>query len=165
MQAGYHLCLYMRKKTHILFLFLHRTVMKTHSAYSKIFLHQLREYIYTNGGNVSVVHKIKLLPMGVSGSHPSCLLMPTLAPISSSFHCTFYVNILINLHMVLLATFTTGLIFVRWSKQGIATLLWQKLHIILNILISSRYLGFACNLNNAYFVRWSKQGVATLCFN
>ena len=121
MQAGYHLCLYMRKNTHILFLFLHRTVMKTHSAYSKIFLHQsmtvniysFKSSIYTNGGNVSVVHKIKLLPMGVSGSHPSCLLMPTLAPISSSFHCTFYVNILINLHMVLLATFTTGLIFVR----------------------------------------------------
>ena len=40
MQAGYHLCLYMRKNTHILFLFLHRTVMKTHSAYWKIFLHQ-----------------------------------------------------------------------------------------------------------------------------
>ena len=55
----------------------------------------------------------------------SLCFTPTCSPISSSLHFTFYVNILINMHnilnilMVLLANFTTGLIFVRQSKQRV----------------------------------------------
>ena len=89
---------------------------------------------------VNAVHQIELLPLGVSGSYPLCLLAPTLTfacacsclcsclylltltialctylcpscllaafipayALSSSFvHFTFYVNILINLHIVI----------------------------------------------------------------
>ena len=83
---------------------------------------------------------------------PLCLLAPFLhlcpihacsCPISSSLHCTFYVNTLINLHIIintmiktnLLATFTTDIIFVRRSKHGAAVL---ALHVHLHLLTFSR---------------------------
>ena len=61
---------------------------------------------------------------------------------------------------VLLATFPTGLIFAKQSKQGVATLCFDQTTHILNILILNGFTCIPCN--RAHFVRQLKQGVAIL---
>ena len=96
-----------------------------------------KESIDPHRGRVSAVHKNELLPMGVQALTPyACLhpLLPHLIISSLYILCQYlqpahYHQCLDQFFMNLLATFRTGLIFVRQSKQGVATLaLCMHLH-------------------------------------
>ena len=75
--------------------------------------------------------------------HPLCLLVPftidatfvlswkqRVAMLQLKLHTI--INIMIQLWMILLATFTTGFVFIKWSKQGVTTLA-QNAYLCLNV--------------------------------
>ena len=62
--------------------------------------------------------------------------------------------------MVLLATFTTGLVFTKQSKQGSKPMFRPQLHILLNIFACNLHsITHSCETINVKF--WTKHRVAT----